>query len=78
MLQAGTELEAVPAKEILQIEIDALKNRYEQVRVGVDGSIPDVRVGADDMLGSVFRNVLSNAVEHNAGPASGCIWCKRP
>jgi signal transduction histidine kinase len=33
--------------------------------VTVEGSIPDVEVVGNDMLGSVFRNLLRNATQHN-------------
>jgi signal transduction histidine kinase len=33
--------------------------------VTVEGAIPDVDVVGNEMLGSIFRNLLQNAIQHN-------------
>ena len=38
---------------------------YEGARIEVDDEIPDVDVLANDMLASIFRNLIRNAVIHN-------------
>lgn len=46
--------------------MDELEAVSESTEVRVDAEpVPPVRVEADDMLGSVFRNLFQNAVEHN-------------
>jgi signal transduction histidine kinase len=45
--------------------VNEVRSTYEDVVLTTDGGIPDVEVRADDMLGSVFRNLLTNAIEHN-------------
>ncbi|WP_181692705.1 PAS domain S-box protein [Natronomonas sp. LN261] len=65
MLQADAEHRPVPLRSVLEAEIDDVRSNYEHAIVRVDGSIPDVTVCADDMLESVFRNLLSNAIQHN-------------
>jgi signal transduction histidine kinase len=49
----------------LEREIQKLQSSYEQVIINFDGSLDAVEVAADEMLSSVFRNVLNNAVQHN-------------
>lgn len=44
---------------------DRIRTEYESATVQVDDEIPAVDVLADDMLHSVFRNLLVNAVTHN-------------
>lgn len=57
-------LDAVDLSEKLRAEVDRLSGTYDDVTIEAD--IPDgVRVEADDLLGDVFGNVLSNAVDHN-------------
>ena len=44
---------------------DHIRTEHEGATVRIDGEIPAVDVLADDMLHSVFRNLLVNAVTHN-------------
>ncbi|MDZ5812584.1 PAS domain-containing sensor histidine kinase [Halorubrum sp. AD140] len=59
------DLRSVPLKSILQTEIDIRREMYPNTTFVVDGEIPDVSLLANDLLSSVFRNVLNNAVQHN-------------
>jgi PAS domain S-box-containing protein len=65
MLQSGTEPFPVNVQYVLEEEINDVRSNHEQALVTTNGSIPDVSVRADDMLESVFRNLLRNAVQHN-------------
>jgi PAS domain S-box-containing protein len=49
----------------LEAEIDDIRATYPEAVVVVDDTLPRVSVLADEMLGSVFRNLLKNAVQHN-------------
>lgn len=51
--------------KILEGEIDNLRDSYSQAVVHVDDPISNAVVLADDLLDSVFRNLLKNAVGHN-------------
>jgi signal transduction histidine kinase len=42
-----------------------VRARHERAIVSVETTIPNVDVLGDDMLESVFRNVLTNAIVHN-------------
>lgn len=65
LLQEGAEREAVAIDKTVQRVIDAVRNSYQNALVTVEPPIASVDVLADDMLDSVFRNLLSNAVIHN-------------
>ena len=65
MLQAQEEPKPVNAGYVLERQLDAVRSSYENALVETEGPIPRVTVSADDMLESVFRNLLVNAVEHN-------------
>jgi PAS domain S-box-containing protein len=52
-------------RRTLEGELDNLESEYPDAAVTVEGSLPAVRVQADQMVDSVFRNLLSNAVQHN-------------
>jgi len=58
----------VPLRSTLDAEIDEVRSSFPGAAVTVDGSIPDVAVHGNDMLDSVFRNLLKNAVQHNDQP----------
>jgi len=65
MLQTDASTEAVPLRSVLQSQLDEIRTTYTDALVTVDGSIPSAAVLADDMLSSVFRNVIKNAIQHN-------------
>ena len=65
MIQSDTEPSPVGLRRVLEGEIEDVRANYDQALVTVDGSIPGVTVLADDMLESVFRNLLSNGIQHN-------------
>ncbi|WP_336000992.1 HAMP domain-containing sensor histidine kinase [Halorientalis halophila] len=65
-LTGEPDLRPVDLGAVLGEELAALRERYPDVTVGVDGDLPaDCTVRADDLLGRALANVLSNAVEHN-------------
>jgi signal transduction histidine kinase len=55
----------VALRSTLAETADRIRAEYESATIRIDGEIPAVDVLADDMLGSVFRNLLVNAVTHN-------------
>jgi signal transduction histidine kinase len=58
---------AVDLREVLLGELDRREATFPDATFEV-GSVPDVEVAADDLLGSVFRNLLNNAVQHSDRP----------
>ena len=65
VLQAIAELTPISLRATLEDEIETARSNYDQAVIQVDGTIPDLTVLADNLLDSVFRNVLQNAVVHN-------------
>jgi PAS domain S-box-containing protein len=49
----------------LDTQIAEVRSIFETAIIERNDPIPDVAVMADDMLGSVFRNILKNAIQHN-------------
>jgi PAS domain S-box-containing protein len=65
MLNAEVDRHPVRLRSILEEELDSIRANHDRALVEVEGSIPDVEVLADEMLASVVRNLLTNAVQHN-------------
>ena len=49
----------------LETEIAEVQTAYPDAEVTLEQPVPSVIVRANDMLGSVFRNLLKNAIQHN-------------
>jgi len=62
-----TELpvEPVSLADTLESEIDRRRETFDHATISVQGDVPDVDVRANDLLASVFRNLLNNAVQHS-------------
>ena len=52
-------------RNTLTRELDKIDTEYPDAHVMVEGELPSVQIQANQMLDSVFRNLLSNAVQHN-------------
>lgn len=65
MLQTDSALESVSVRSVLEGEIDNVRSRFDEAVIETTEPIPDLTVVGDDMLASVFRNLLQNAVVHN-------------
>lgn len=65
MLQDEVDNHGVRLAPVLEGEIENARSTHDHALVRVDRPLPDVDVLADDMLESVFRNLLTNAVRHN-------------
>lgn len=59
------ETRPVSLRETLQHVVDVRRESFPDAEFVVDGEIPDVEVTANELLGSVFRNLLNNGVQHN-------------
>jgi len=65
LLQVGADRTPVSLRDELTEQIETVRSDQDRATVSVEGSISDVTVLADDLLESVFRNLLTNAVVHN-------------
>jgi signal transduction histidine kinase len=63
------DLEPTRVRDILETGIAKRRSMYPEATFRVDGDLPDVSVQANDLLSSVFRNILNNAVQHNHNDA---------
>jgi PAS domain S-box-containing protein len=63
--EAELPLEAVSLPETLQAELDRRREAFGHATISLRGEVPDVDVRANDLLASVFRNLLNNAVQHS-------------
>jgi PAS domain S-box-containing protein len=64
MLASDETRQAVDLRTTLEKELDDVRSAYSAAVVTAE-TVPAVSVLADEMLGSVFRNLLKNAVQHN-------------
>jgi len=65
MLDSEPALQPVSLSAVLRDEIDDTALEFAEASIHVEGDIPQAMVTADEMLSSVFRNLLRNAVQHN-------------
>jgi signal transduction histidine kinase len=65
MLSTEEDLQQVYLQSSLRSELDDIRSAYSRAVVTCETDIPDVPVRANEMLDSVFRNLLKNAIEHN-------------
>ena len=59
------DLEPISACEVLDAEVTKRRSMYPGTTFRVDDNFPDISVQANNLLSSVFRNILNNAVQHN-------------
>jgi len=65
MLREETEPSSVSLDRILSQQVEEVRSAYSEAVFTVEGTFPEEEVMADEMLSSVFRNLLRNAVQHN-------------
>ena len=68
LLAEGDDTGHARLRPALETELDKLRSTYTDAEITVDGGVPDVAVRANDLLNSVFRNLLKNAIQHNDKP----------
>ena len=65
LLDEGEGTEPVELRPLLERLVAGFTATHEEAVVTLTEPVPDVAVRADGMLASVFRNLLTNAVQHN-------------
>jgi signal transduction histidine kinase len=65
MQQTEWETEPVALGPVLSSVIEDVRATYSDAAVTVPDDFPSIQVAADGLLSSVFRNVLTNAIQHN-------------
>lgn len=66
-LDGDRSLGPTPLGDVLETQVAHLREAYPEATVSAPEHFPPVAVVADDLLGSVFRNLLVNAVAHTPG-----------
>ncbi|WP_396611733.1 PAS domain S-box protein [Haloferax sp. S1W] len=56
---------AVELEPVLAEQVEDLRTRFADETVEIVGDVPDATVCANGLLGTVFQNLLHNAVQHN-------------
>jgi PAS domain S-box-containing protein len=70
MLSATKEDQQVDLRTTLEKEVSEVQSSYPNAVVTYDTTIPFVTINANDMISSVFRNLLKNAIQHNDKPVA--------
>ena len=65
MLSAEQELAPISIRSVVMSEVEQIREAYPDAPIITASEIQQVSVRANEMLGSVFRNLLKNAVQHN-------------
>jgi len=65
MLRSEADLTPRNLPSVLEGEISQVRENHERALVSAEETLPDINIMADEMLESVFRNLLSNAITHN-------------
>jgi signal transduction histidine kinase len=63
----GPGLEPMSLTRVLVEEVEKCREAFENATIELPASPPDLTVEANELLSSVFRNLLNNAVQHNDG-----------
>ena len=65
MLATETGIQGVDLRASVESQVEEVRSASPDAIVRIADSVPSVEVAADEMLRSVFRNLLKNAVIHN-------------
>lgn len=65
MLQEESETEPMPLRRTLETQVEETRATYPEAAITLSGEVPAVTVRGNELLSSVFRNLLKNAVQHN-------------
>jgi signal transduction histidine kinase len=65
MIREDAEPSRIALDRVLSQQVEEVRSGYSEAVFTVEGSFPKVEVVGDEMLSSVFRNLLRNAVQHN-------------
>ncbi|MFP4631822.1 MAG: ATP-binding protein [Halobacteriales archaeon] len=64
-VEGEVELRPADVVEHLEMEVEATRESNPEATIELDGDLESVEVDANEMLSSVFRNLLTNAVVHS-------------
>jgi len=65
MRNRQAETTSVVVREVIEGQVAEVQAIFPEATISVDGRLPETAVVADSLLGSVIRNLLTNAIQHN-------------
>lgn len=65
LLRTEDQYQDVDLLRVLDTELEDLRDAYPEAIIIAESPLPTVTVRANDLLDSVFRNLLKNAIQHN-------------
>ena len=65
MLSATAQSQQVNLRDVLEKEVSEVQSSYPDAAVTYGTTVPSVAITTTDMISSVFRNLLKNAIQHN-------------
>jgi len=65
MLSTDQELEPISVRSVVTTEVEQISDGYPEAVITMEPEIHQESVRANEMLASVFRNLLKNAIQHN-------------
>lgn len=65
LMKSHVESTPIQLAPVLESELATISLAADDADIFVVGSLPDVEVTADQLLGSVIRNLVKNAIQHN-------------
>lgn len=65
MLQSDRELRPVDVGPVLTERVEEARSSFPTADIRIEGAVPRTAVEADELVESVFQNLLNNAVQHN-------------
>ncbi len=68
MLSATSKGQQINLRKTLEKEVSDAQSSYSDAAITYESPIPSVTIHANDMVSSVFRNLLKNAIQHNDKP----------
>jgi PAS domain S-box-containing protein len=68
MLSATAKGQQINLRNTLEKEVSEVQSSYSDSAITYKTPIPSVTIHANDMISSVFRNLLKNAIQHNDKP----------
>ena len=70
MVSTTEEGRQINLRTVVEQEVGGVQSSYPNAAVTYDTTIPPVTINANDMISSVFRNLLKNAIQHNDKPVA--------
>lgn len=59
------ETRSISVREPIASEVESRRRAFENAEIRVDGEIPDVHVAGSQLLTTIVRNLINNAIQHN-------------